>query len=125
MIKIFCSANNRTCFQYYFLNNLGTFDALFLYKALLRLLDKTKVKSLIDNKNSFICITYEIEGKKFIWKDSYQIFPVFLENLCKNFNVPGKISFYNPDFNDVSVFNNPVLFNQFLESSKQDSKGLF
>ncbi len=110
-----------------FVHNLGSFDGLFLYKALLKLLDKTKVKALIDTKNSFICITYEIEGKKFEWKDSYRIFPVSLENLCKNFNVPGKISSYNPEFNDISIsmFKNQVLFNQFLEYSKQDSKSLF
>lgn len=93
-------------FKTIFLHNLGTFDGLFLYKALLRLMDKTiprGVSSLIDSKNSFICIKCEVNGKKFEWKDSYRIFPVSLENLCKNFNVPGKTSSYNPDFNDVSI----------------------
>lgn len=109
-------------------HNLGSFDGFFLYKALLKLLNKDQVKALIDTKNSFISITYENAprgGKKFIWKDSYRIFPVSLKDLCKNFNVIGKSSDYNEEFNYISVFNKSSLLAKFLEYSKQDSKGLF
>jgi len=108
-----------------FVHNLGSFDGMFLYKALLKSFDKDYVKSIIDPKNSFISITYNDGVKSFTWKDSYRIFPISLVDLCKVFGVDGKLGNYNPMFNDISLYDNLDLLSVFLNYSIQDSKCLY
>ena len=62
---------------------------------------------------------------KFIWKDSYRIFPVSLDDLCNILNLPGKTSKYNPEFHKISLFNNCSLLESFKIYSLQDSIALF
>ena len=112
-------------FEYIFVHNLGSFDGLFLYKGLLNCLDPSMISCIIDDHNKFITITYTNGDVKLVWKDSYRIFPVSLDNLCKVFNVSGKISEYNPEFNQLSLFDNQDLFNQFKDYSLQDSLSLY
>lgn len=61
------------------------------------------------------------------WKDSFRLFPVSLDQLCKTFGcyAEGKTQTYNPAFNDISLFDSRELFNQFLEYSRQDSIALY
>ena len=84
---IYFLINNHTRFKTIFIHNLGSFDGLFLYKALTNyygLENLNNVSTLIDDKNKFIRITL-IEGKdvKIVWKDSYRIFNVSLEDLWR------------------------------------------
>jgi hypothetical protein len=55
----------------------------------------------------------------------FRIFPVSLNDLCNIFNVEGKISIYNPEFNELSLFNKPDLLDKFKEYSIQDSVCLY
>jgi hypothetical protein len=105
-----------------FVHNLGNFDGYFLYKALSNYAKPTEVSTIIDDQNEFIQIKL---SNLLIWKDSYRIFPVSLNELCKVFNVKGKTSEYNPKFNDLSLFKNSDLLKEFIEYSKQDSISLF
>lgn len=56
-----------------------------------------------------------------MFKDSYRIFPISLDKLCKNFNVVGKLTPYNPLFNKISVLKDPILKDQLESYSLQDS----
>ena len=58
---------------------------------------------------------------KINWKDSYRIYPVSLDDLCKTFNAEGKLSKYDIKFNDLDLFNNLELLEKFKEYSLQDS----
>lgn len=111
-------------FKNIMVHNLGSFDGLFIYKALSKFEVPGKVGAIIDDKNKFIQIELRTSTGKIQFKDSYRIFPVSLENLCKNFNVPGKISKYNPDFNSLALFDKPDLLDQFKTYSLQDSISL-
>ena len=118
-------------------DNLGAFDGYFIYKGLINLLgnDADKVSTLIDAHNKFIIISYRyhwVDDKdRDVWTtikfiDSYRIFPVSLNDLCKNFGVDGKISTYNPEFNNIDLLNNNIdLFKTFVEYAKQDSLSLY
>jgi len=77
-------------------------------------------------KNKFIRITLT-EGKdiKIVWKDSYRIFNVSLEDLCKVFRVKGKVSKYNPKYNTIEVLRDPQLLKEFKDYSIQDSVALY
>lgn len=73
-----------------FVHNLGKFDGIYLYGGLLKVVDNIKnINTIIDNKNNFISInyTYKKEGKlnTITWKDSFRLFPVSLNQLCKTF----------------------------------------
>jgi hypothetical protein len=108
----------------YFIHNLGSFDGYFLYKYLLNIEDYNSVSgadSIIDKQNKFI----QISLNKINFKDSYRIFGVSLDKLCKNFGVEGKISKYNPEFNKITLFDNQDLLEQFKEYSIQDSVSLY
>jgi hypothetical protein len=84
-----------------------------------------QVSTIIDDKNKFILITLKLDNNYTIkFKDSYRIFPVSLESLCKVFQVEGKISKYNVLFNNINLFDNISLLNQFIEYSIQDSISL-
>jgi len=113
-----------------FVHNLGKFDGYFLYNGLLKTVDNIKnLNTIVDNKNNFISIYYSFkrDDKLFTisWKDSYRLFPVSLEQLSNIFGEKGKTSQYNPAFNDISLFDNKELFEEFLIYCKQDSLALF
>jgi hypothetical protein len=113
--------NNLTIFAH----NLGDFDGYFLYKALMNHYNPEYINSIIDESNSFISIKYKTKDIVFEWKDSLRIFPMSLDNLCKLFGVQGKVTSYNPKFNDISLFNNPRLFSSFKKYALQDAVGLY
>ena len=123
-------------FKTVFAHNLGSFDGIFLYRGLLKNLDIKDIGSIIDDKNNFISITYKPKSKgntpphltsdiRITWKDSYRIFPVSLDDLCKTFGTIGKTEKYNPVFNDISVFSNKLLLDEFIKYSLQDAKALY
>jgi DNA polymerase type B, organellar and viral len=109
-----------------FMHNLGSFDGFFLYKGLLSLCKYNEVKSMIDKDNEFIQIEAMINGIKLTWKDSIRVFNVSLKELCKVFNVieEGKLHPYNPEFNKLTLFDNPSLLQQFIKYAIQDSVAL-
>lgn len=116
---------NRNPFATIFVHNLGSFDGYFLYKAISNHFNPDVVSTIIDNHNKFISISIKLANGKITWKDSYRIFPVSLDNLCGVFNVPGKSSIYNQKFNDLSLFNDNELLEEFKTYSLQDSIALY
>lgn len=106
-----------------FTHNLGSFDGYFIFKGLLELpkVDLNKVNSIIDDLHKFVGIDIVWKNTKLIFKDSFRIFPISLQELCKTFEVEGKLSSYNPDFNKISLFKDADLLEQFIEYSKHDS----
>jgi hypothetical protein len=91
--------SNQDYFKFMFAHNLGSFDGFFIYKALINYCTFDSVKTIIDNKNKFITINYNNNQTK--WLDSYRIFPVSLEELCKVFNVTGKSNSYNLKYSNI------------------------
>jgi hypothetical protein len=59
-----------------------------------------------------------------LFKDSLRIFDVSLNNLCKNFNVEGKLHNYDPDYNKPSLFKNNDKLKKFINYGLQDSQSL-
>ena len=59
----------------------------------------------------------EIEKLKIIFKDSYRIFPVSLNDLCDILSLPGKTNSYNPEYHKIGLFNNEQLLQEFKEYS--------
>jgi DNA polymerase type B, organellar and viral len=114
--------NKRVVFSH----NLGSFDGYFIFKGLLELpdIDVSKVNFIIDDLHRFISIDILWKNTKLIFKDSLRIFPVSLQELCSLFGVEGKLYPYNPEFNKITLFENEILLNQFIEYSKQDSISL-
>jgi DNA polymerase type B, organellar and viral len=108
-----------------FVHNLGGFYGFFIYKALSNRFKPEEVSCLIDSHNKFIQITLEIDKLKIVFKDSYRIFPVSLNDLCNILGLPGKSSSYNPKFHKITLFNNKQLLHNFKEYSLQDSISLF
>lgn len=129
-------------------HNFGSFDGYFIAPSLYNYAESHKlVNMLIDDKNKFISVTYNysvlrdvnsmeqqlskdgvseeeaLKSEKYKWTflDSCRLFPSSLENLCKMFNVKGKISKYNPEWNGISLLSNNVELEKFIEYSKQDS----
>jgi len=99
-----------------FMHNLGSFDGYFIYKALsiYAYENKHKVSTIIDQHNKFISITLKTkDGSTIIFKDSFRIFPVSLNQLCNIFHVEGKVSKYNIKFNTLDVLNNNYLLKKF------------
>jgi len=109
-----------------FSHNLGSFDGYFIFKGLLGLPDVNidKVNSIIDDLHRFVGIDIVWKDTKFIFKDSLRIFPISLQELANIFEVEGKLYPYNPKFNQISLFEDGNLLNQFIEYSKQDSISL-
>jgi hypothetical protein len=66
-----------------------------------------------------------LENVNIVWKDSYRIFPVSLNELCKVFKVEGKLSKYDSKFNSLDLFNDQTMFSKFIEYSIQDSVSLY
>lgn len=117
-------------FQSIFIHNLGSFDGYFLYKALLNYCENPEqVNSIIDDKNKFIFIElqgiYKEHKFKIIWKNSYRIFPVSLDKLCKSLKIDGKFSKYNLKYNNIDLFKDKYLLEEFKLYSLQDSIYLF
>lgn len=105
--------------------NLCSFDDFYIYKYLFNYCCEApnNVSTIInDKKNKFIKIYL---SNFIIWIDSFRIFPVSLNDLCKNFGVEGKISKYNIEFNNLTLFNNPKLLKEFIDYSIQDSISLY
>ena len=48
-----------------------------------------------------------------------------LNDLCEMFGVEGKLTSYNPNFNNLEFFNNQNLLQEFISYSLQDAKSLF
>jgi len=107
----YCKENRL---EHFMVHNLGSFDGLFLFKALFDYFPPAKIKPLMDPDHRFINILAEYpDGVKIEWKDSYRIFPVSLNDLCSNFGVEGKAGDYLPEFNSFDL----------LLGSKSPAKG--
>lgn len=107
-----------------FAHNLGDFDGYFLYKGLMNHYNPDNIISMIDDTNTFISISNLTNSKlSFEWKDSLRIFPLSLDKLCQLFGVEGKLTSYNPKFNNIDFFNNPKLLYSFKKYSLQYPKG--
>lgn len=127
-------------------HNLGAFDGYYILPSLYSHSENPRsVNMSVDDRNKFISISYvfsrylnisEEEAvkknlteedliKKSVYKwtflDSYRLFPLSLDNLCKMYNVPGKFSEYKNEWNNISLFSNEAELNKFMEYSKQDS----
>lgn len=133
-------------------HNLGSFDGYFISQSLYNYCHNPKnITTLIDNRNNFISISFKYSqvsdfsiteeslaeanifeenmvGAKdyYNWTflDSYRLFPVSLNELCKIFDVEGKKSIYNSNWNEIKIFDNQVELDQFIEYSLQDSTSL-
>lgn len=126
--------------HHFLVHNLGSFDGLFLFKALFGYFHPAKIQPLMDADHRFIHIQAEFtEGTKIEWRDSYRIFPVSLNDLCTNFGVEGKAGKYLPEFNNLDMLlegskrmglpgGNPTaqrsLFIKFKDYSLADSESL-
>lgn len=116
-----------------FIHNLGKFDGYFLFPGLLKVVGGDNINNvtpIIDNDNRFILITYKYlntngEAITINFRDSYRIFPISLNKLCKTFNVAGKSQDYNVAWNQISLFKDKKLLTQFLEYAKQDTISLY
>jgi len=108
-----------------FAHNLGNFDGYFLYKGLMLCYHPDNISSIIDDSNKFISITCNALTDLIEFKDSLRIFPMSLDKLCKMFGVDGKVMSYNPKFNDLSLFKNHKLLEDFINYSLQDAKALY
>lgn len=86
-----------------------------------------EVSCLIDTHNKFIQISLKIKNLKIVFKDSYRIFPVSLNDLCKILSLQGKSSVYKEEFHNISLFKkgNEKLLEEFKEYSLQDSYCLY
>lgn len=120
---------------------MGGFDGVFIYKGLMSVAkSKENVDTIIDQHNKFITISYKYsmeidkldkQGNKkektcyLKFKDSYRIFPLSLDNLCKVFNVAGKLGVYRPEFNNISILNRPRLLIKLKKYALQDSISLY
>jgi hypothetical protein len=109
-----------------FMHNLGSFDGYFLYSILLELNKESpnNFESVIDKDNRFIQISWKNEKNHLTWKDSQRIFPVSLDKLCETFFVDGKLSKYNPEFNNPNILNNNFKLNNLIDYALQDSISL-
>ena len=101
-----------------FVHNLGGFDGIFLHKFVSKLFDN--VEAIIDESSKYILIKVIFQDKIFIFKDSYRIFPVGLNDLCKVFNTEGKLESYNPEWNNVKVLEDVKLISSLKKYAKQD-----
>lgn len=129
--KSFWSEVNKICLNEgypkvtFMVHNLGKFDGSFLIKGLMYAVNYNLVQTLIDNQHKFITISAPLKDVKIVMRDSMRIFPVSLQQLCEVFNVKGKFSKYNKEFNKLSILKpgNP-LHKQFLNYAVQDSISL-
>lgn len=107
-------------------HNLGAFDGYFIYPSLHMIANNhNDVGVLTDDRNKFILISYSfyIENNKIKWQflDSNRLFPGSLNDLCKNYGIEGKTTEYKPEWNNIKLFNNPILLEQFKKYAVNDS----
>lgn len=100
---------------------LGSFDGYFIYKELSNIFKPDEISTIIDDKNKFIQIILKKYDFEIVWKDSYRIFPLSLDNLCENFMVEGKISKYDIRFNNLEFLKDNNLLKEFKKYAIQDS----
>jgi hypothetical protein len=114
-----------------FAHNNGGYDGYFFFKNFLTIVDNIDdLTCLVDESNKFITIEYDFvnsdeEFYTLTWKDSLRIFPGKLDSICKQFGVKGKLSEYDPLFNNIKLFENKKLLEKFKEYSLQDSIALY
>lgn len=117
-------------------HNLGAFDGYFIFPSLYDIADSSSnVVPLTDDKNKFILINYtsitekwdedigEMDLTLLNWKflDSYRLFPASLNDLCKIYGLEGKISQYDNSWNNIELFNDPILLDNFKKYAVNDS----
>ena len=110
------------------MHNLGGFDGLYIYKGLLNILPPNNVSTLLDTHNKFILISVKVSDRLTItFKDSLRIFPVSLNELCKIYNVEGKLTEYRQEFNHINILDEDKtsLLEELKDYNKQDSLSLF
>ena len=103
-----------------FLHNLGNFDGYFLFKFLAEFYPEN-ITGLVDFDNRFISITFKYYDKVFIFKDSFRLFPVSLNELAKTFGLEGKFD-YNPMYNNLAVLADPEVRQLFISYGRRDSQ---
>jgi len=96
---------------------------VFFYKALIKFYEN-KPECIIDKHNKFIQISLKKDSQTILFKDSLRIFDVSLKDLCKNFNVEGKLHNYDHDYNKPSLFKNNDKLKIFINYGLQDSQSL-
>ena len=116
--------------------NLFTLGGFFIIKMIIFGLILGDMDYLEDKESNFIdqvtklayFFLYQLvtpsdvgDGKAF----DFPLGVVSLNDLCKNFDVVGKTSKYNEEFNSISLFDNQQLLKEFLDYSLQDSNSLF
>lgn len=111
--------------KYIFVHNLGKFDGIFIFKYLLANYNKDCISPIIDQNNSFVCLSVNLGRIEVRFLDSMRIFPISLDNLCRTFGVEGKLNKYKPEYNELSLFDNKSLLKEWLDYSIQDSVSLF
>ena len=102
LFKNFTRKNNTI-----FLHNLGGFDGIFLHKFISTHFQD--VETIIDDAGKYILIKLTFNNCTYTFKDSFRVFPVSLNDLSKVFNIDGKLSEYQSEWNDSSIINNEVL----------------
>jgi hypothetical protein len=115
---------NEQKISFIFVHNLGSFDGYFIAKFLVSNY-KDEVKVIMDPSNSFVLMQVGLSKMNVTFLDSMRMFPVSLDNLCRTFGVEGKIGKYQEIYNDVALFENIDLFNEFTKYALQDSIGLY
>jgi len=115
---------NQLSIKYIFVHNLGKFDGIFIYKNLFKHYNINYIKPIIDQHNSFVCISIKIGNFEIRFLDSMRIFPCSLNELCKTFGVEGKFNSYKSEYNEISLFNNKDLLNEWIRYARQDSISL-
>jgi DNA polymerase type B, organellar and viral len=107
-----------------FAHNLGGFDGYFILKALLLQFGLGGADVVIDKDHDFIQILGKLKDVELIFKDSYRVFGVSLNNLCYNFGVEGKISTYNQQWQDINILSKHEELTILLDYAKQDALSL-
>lgn len=110
-----------------FMHNLGSFDGFYIFNGLIRWIDKDNIETIIDKENDFIQISCKYNGVILVWKDSLRIFDVKLNILCETFDVKGKLTDYNKNWNDLEFLfndNNSILKYNLIKYNLQDSLSL-
>lgn len=54
-----------------FVHNIGKFDGIFIFQALIKYFDSSSLKTILDDEKSFIQITVTIKGQIITFKESY------------------------------------------------------
>lgn len=107
-----------------FTHNLGGFDGIFLDKFVSAYFEPEEYEKIVDVYKRYVSIKVKLNGKTFIFLDSLRILPVSLQSLCSVFDVKGKITPYNPNWNKESVFENKEEMKKLISYVGQDSVAL-